>query len=63
MVDRVWQVSDTDPSQVIYNNSEEALITSGTPLTLAKGYEIGIKYIDINRTWTTFELSKDGSVA
>ncbi|WP_367357870.1 S-layer protein domain-containing protein [Methanothrix sp.] len=29
-VDRIWQVSDTNSSQVIINNSRKVIITSGT---------------------------------
>jgi len=62
MIDRVWQVSDTDPSQVLFNSSEEIVIAVGMPLVLKEGYRMDIKSIDIGGSWTTFELSKDGSV-
>ena len=37
-------------------------VTSGTPLKLENGYELGIKSIDIDGNKVYLELSKDGSV-
>jgi len=61
-VDRIWQVSDTNSSQAITNNSDRLTLTSGTPLTLGEGYELAIKAIDINGNKAYLELSKNGSV-
>jgi tetratricopeptide (TPR) repeat protein len=61
-VDRVWQVSDTNSSQVIINDSNEKTITSGTPLKLEEGYELAIKSIDIDGNKVFMELSKNGEV-
>ena len=61
-VDRIWQVSDTNSSQVIINNSRKVIITSGTPLLLEEGYELAIKSIDISGVRVTLELSKNGTV-
>jgi tetratricopeptide (TPR) repeat protein len=61
-VDRIWQVSDTNSSQVIINDSNEKTITSGTPLKLEEGYELAIKSIDIDGNKVFMELSKNGEV-
>lgn len=62
LVDKIWQVSDTNLTQVIFSSSEEHIVTSGTPLKLLEGYELELWSIDLNHTWTTLELSKNGSV-
>jgi hypothetical protein len=62
-IDRVWQVSDTNSSQVLINaTSYELMITSGTPLKLGEGYELAIKSIDIDGVRMNLELSKNGNV-
>ena len=61
-IDRVWQVSDTNSSQVIINDSHEMMATSGVPLKLREGYELAIKYIDIDGESVHLELSKNGKV-
>ena len=60
VVDRIWQVSDTDSNQVLVNDSDNVIITSGTPLTLEEGYELAIKSIDISGNKADLELSKNG---
>ena len=47
-VDRVRQVSDTDSTQIIFNNSYDVMFTSGVPLMLEDGYELALKAIDID---------------
>ena len=61
-IDRIWQVSDSDSSQVVVNNSDELVITSGIPLGLEEGYELAIKSIDIDGNKVYVELSKNGRV-
>ena len=61
-VDRVWQVSDTNSSQLINNNSDRLIITSGTPLKLDEGYELALKSINIDGDNAYLELSKKGKV-
>ncbi|MDD4652145.1 MAG: S-layer protein domain-containing protein [Methanothrix sp.] len=61
-LDRVWQLSDTNSSNVIINDSHEATITSGTSIKLEEGYELAIKSIDIDGNKVYVELSKDGAV-
>ena len=61
-VDQIWQASDSDPSRVLFNNSREMTITSGTPLKLEEGYELAINSIDIDGNKVYVELSKDGDV-
>ncbi len=61
-VDRVWQVSDTDSAQVIFNNYYEVFFTSGVPLMLKDGYELALKAIDIDGNKAYVELSKNGEV-
>ena len=59
-VDRILQISDTNSSQVIINDSHEIMFTSGTPLKLEEGYELAIKSIDIDGENVYLELSKNG---
>jgi len=61
-IDQVWQVSDTNSSQVIVNNSNRLTITSSTPLTLGEGYELALKAIDIDGNKVYVELSKNEEV-
>ena len=61
-VDRVWQVSDTNSSQLINNNSDGLTLTSGTPLKLGEGYELALKSMDIDGDKVYLELSKKGKV-
>ena len=61
-IDRVWQVSDTNSTQVINNNSDRLTLTSSTPLTLGDGYELAIKAIDIDGNKVYVELSKSEEV-
>lgn len=61
-IDRVWQASENDPSQVLVNAYEEITITSGTPLKLEEGYELLIDSIDIDGNKIYIELSKDGNI-
>jgi tetratricopeptide (TPR) repeat protein len=61
-VDRIWQASDNNPSQVLRNDSNEVIITSSSPLTLEEGYELGLKSIDISGVKSYVELSKNGKV-
>ena len=58
IIDRILQVSDTNSSQIIINDSNERIITSGTPLKLEEGYELAIRSIDINGNKVYVELSK-----
>ena len=61
-IDQLWQLSDVDSSQVIINNSEEFVVTSGTPIILEEGYELAIKSIDIDGNKVYAVLSKNGKV-
>jgi predicted RNA-binding protein len=61
-VDQIWQVSDTDSSLVVINDSFRRTITCGTPLMLEEGYELVIKSIDIDGNKVYVELSKNESV-
>ena len=61
-LDRVWQLSDTNSSHVIINDSHEVTITSGTPIKLEEGYELAIKSIDIDGNKVYVELTKNGEV-
>ena len=61
-VDRIRQVSDSDPSRVMFENSRKTIITSGTPLKLEEGYELAIKSIDIDGNKVYVELTKNGNV-
>ncbi|HOU70471.1 MAG TPA: S-layer protein domain-containing protein [Methanothrix sp.] len=48
--------------RILIDNDDEMTITSGTPLRLEEGYELGIKSIDIDGNKVFLELSKDGAV-
>jgi predicted RNA-binding protein len=61
-VDHIWQVSDTDSSLVVINDSIRRTITFGTSLMLEEGYELVIKSIDIDGNKVYVELSKNESV-
>jgi uncharacterized protein YjbI with pentapeptide repeats len=59
-VDSIRQVSDSDPSRVIYMRSDEEEFTTGTPLKLKEGYELEITSIDILGDKVYVQLIKDG---
>ena len=61
-VDRIWQVSDKNSSEIIKNSSDKLIIHSGIPLELEEGYELAIKSIDIDGKRMYLELSKNGNV-
>jgi len=61
-VDRVWQVSDTNPDLVIHNSSAKEDLTSASPLRLAEGYEIVIGSIDVKGTKAYIELHKNSTI-
>ena len=61
-VDKIWQVSDSDPSLVIINNSHKMDITSSTPLKLGEGYELAIRSTDFDGNSAYVELSKNGMI-
>jgi hypothetical protein len=48
--------------KILVNNKDEKTVTSGTPLKLEEGYELGIKSIDIDGNKVFLELTKDGQV-
>ena len=47
-VNRVWQVSESDPSRLIYNSYDEISFNTGMPLKLEDGYELCIYAIDLS---------------
>ena len=59
IVNRIWQVSDSAPSHLIFDNSSKNSINSSTPLKLKEGYELAIKSIDINGKKVFVELYKN----
>jgi uncharacterized membrane protein len=61
-IDDVWQVSETDHTNVIRESTEEISLTSVEPLALEEGYELALKSIDIDGNKVYVELSKDGQV-
>ncbi|MDD1758623.1 MAG: S-layer protein, partial [Methanotrichaceae archaeon] len=48
--------------KILVNDDHEKTLTSGTPLKLEEGYELGIKSIDIDGNKVFLELTKDGQV-
>ena len=49
-------------SKVLMDDNMEMTVTSSTPLKLEEGYELAIKYIDVDGNKVYLELSKKGSV-
>jgi len=55
-------LSDEQLLKILVDDDSELTVTSGTPLKLEEGYELGIKSIDIDGNKVYLELSKDGAV-
>ena len=55
-------LSDEQLLKILVDNDDEMTVTSGTPLKMEEGYELGIKSIDIDGNKVYLELSKDGAV-
>ena len=55
-------LSDEQLLKILKDDDAEMTVTSGTPLKLENGYELGIKSIDIDGNKVYLELSKDGAV-
>jgi S-layer protein (TIGR01567 family) len=55
-------LSDEQLLKILVDDDTERTVTSGTPLALMEGYELGIKSIDIDGNKVYLELTKDGEV-
>ena len=55
-------LADEQLLKILIDNDDEMTVTSGTPLKLEEGYELGIKSIDIDGNKVFLELSKDGAI-
>ena len=55
-------LADEQLLKILVDNDDEMTVTSGTPLKMEEGYELGIKSIDIDGNKVYLELSKDGAV-
>jgi len=55
-------LSDEQLLKILVDDDTERTVTSGTPLKLEEGYELGIKSIDIDGNKVYLELTKDGEV-
>jgi len=55
-------LSDEQLLKILVDDDAEMTVTSGTPLKMENGYELGIKSIDIDGNKVFLELSKDGAV-
>jgi S-layer protein (TIGR01567 family) len=53
---------DEQLEKVLIDDNSEKTVTTGTPLKLEEGYELGIKSIDIDGNKVYLELTKDGAV-
>lgn len=63
IIDRVWQVSDTNSSLVLENNSDIRLaLICDTPLKLEEGYELAIVAMDLYGHRLYVQLSKNAEV-
>ena len=61
-IDKIQQVSEIDPSIVITDRSDNAVINSNVPFRLADGYEIALRSVDIDGQKAYIELLKNGAV-
>jgi S-layer protein (TIGR01567 family) len=55
-------LADEQLQEILMDDDTERTVTSGTPLKLGEGYELGIQSIDIDGNKVYLELTKDGSV-
>ncbi|MDM7934439.1 MAG: S-layer protein domain-containing protein [Methanothrix sp.] len=55
-------LADEQLEEILMDDDTEMTVTSGTPLKLEEGYELGIKAIDIDGNKVYLELTKDGAV-
>jgi S-layer protein (TIGR01567 family) len=55
-------MADEQLTKVLINDDEERAITTGTPLTLADGYELVIQEIDVDNNWVYVQLMKNGTL-
>lgn len=62
IIDGQWQVSESNPSEVLINEDKEVQIECGSPLKLEHGYELSLKSIDATGKRLELELNKDGTV-
>ncbi len=61
-LDRICQLSETDPSREIINSSDERILSSNESLKLEEGYELALKSMDVDGNKIYLELSKNGVV-
>ena len=59
-IDRIWQASETNLSNVINNSSKNIIIFPKNPLKLNEGYELSVESIDVGGNKVYVELSKKG---
>jgi hypothetical protein len=62
IVDRIFQVSDTNSSQIIINSSDRVTLTSDSPLRLGEGYELAVVATDINGNMAYVRLFRNGDL-
>lgn len=60
VVDRVLQASEDKPSNWIYKNFNETVITEDSPLKLEEGYDLRVEAIDLDGDKAYVVLYKDG---
>ena len=60
-LDNIWQVSDTNPSHLLVNQSGDNIVMLGVPLKIKEGYKVLIRSIDNDGNKVFLELSKNGS--
>jgi len=58
-IDKIFQTSELNPSQILINSSTSLIVTSGNALKLEEGYELAVKAIDIDGNRVYVELLKD----
>jgi len=61
-IDRIWQTSETNCSQILLNSNHSQVIDTEMPLKLEEGYELAVRSTDIDGNKVYLDLYKDGLV-
>lgn len=61
-IDRIWQNSKDNPDRILINDSRSMTLSSQIPLELQEGYELAIRFVDIEGNKAYLQLGKDGEV-
>ena len=61
-IDRIWQNSKDNPDRILINDSRSMTLSSQMPLELQEGYELAIRFADIEGNKAYLQFSRDGEV-